>query len=99
MTVVGSGGVAIKKIHRTKKFEKDFKKLSSHYKELFANKLRDLLKNPRPPGLKFEKLKGYRRPDIFTIHLDGNYKASFEIEGDMVIFRTVGPHDKIDRSP
>ncbi len=99
MTVVGSGGVAIKRFDKTKKFEKDFKKLTPHYQSIFAAKLKDLLKDPRPPGLRFEKLQGYRRPDIYTIHLDGNYKASFEIQGDVAVFRTIGTHNKIDRSP
>jgi len=99
MTVVGSGGVVIKKVDKKNKFTRDFQKLTPHYQELFREKLKDLLKDPRPPGLRFEKLQGYRNPNIYTIHLDGNYKASFEIEGDTVIFRTVGPHNKIDRSP
>jgi plasmid maintenance system killer protein len=38
--------------------------------------------NPRPPGLRFEKLQGYRRPDIYTIHVTGNFKISMEIEGN-----------------
>lgn len=62
-------------------------------------KLRDLLKNPRPHGLAFEKLKGYKRPDIYTIHVTGNYKISFEIKGDLVILRRVSDHDTIDRKP
>lgn len=49
--------------------------------------------------LGFEKLKGYRRPDIYTIHIEGNYKASFEIIGSEAVFRRIGNHDKIDRAP
>ena len=60
-------------------------------------KLDDLLKNPRPPGLRFEKLKGYRRPNIYTIHDTGNYKTSLAIAGADARLRRVGPHNYIGR--
>ena len=62
-------------------------------------KLRELLENPRPPGLAFEKLKGYTRPNIYTIHITCNYKLSFEIEGSLAVLRRVACHNDIDRLP
>jgi hypothetical protein len=63
-------------------------------------KLEDLLKNPRPSGLAFEKLKGYANPSIYTVHITGNYKLSFEIiEGSLAFLRRVATHDEIDRAP
>jgi plasmid maintenance system killer protein len=61
--------------------------------------LEDLKKVPVPSGLKFEKLKGYNRPDIYTIHINGNYKISIEIKGDEAILRCVANHNEIDRAP
>jgi mRNA-degrading endonuclease RelE of RelBE toxin-antitoxin system len=75
------------------------KKLPHEIKQLVPEKLQDLLKNPFPAGLRFEKLKGYRRPDIYTIHITGNYKISFEIEGTLAKLRCVGNHNDIDRTP
>lgn len=99
MTQVGKGGVALAKLDYRRTFERDFKKLTAELQELVRKKLDDLLAEPRPPGLRFEKLKGYKRPDIYTIHITGNYKMSFEIEGDIAILRRVANHDKIDGSP
>jgi hypothetical protein len=58
-----------------------------------------LVKSPIPPGLGFEKLKGYSNPDIYTIHITGNYKASIEIGGGAAFLRRVASHDEIDRAP
>ena len=66
---------------------------------MLNGKLRDLLRNPMPPGLRFEKLQGYRNPSIYTIHVTGNYKASMEIDGDTATLRRVGTHNEIDRRP
>lgn len=52
-----------------------------------------------PPGLAFEKLKGYRNPDVYTIHVTGNYKISMSIYGQLAHLRRVADHGDIDRSP
>lgn len=99
MTRIGAGGVVITCVQRTTRFVRDYGKLTADLQALVDAKLRDLLANPRPPGLRFEKLKSYHRPDIYTIHVTGNYKISFEIAGDTAILRRVAPHDGIDRAP
>ncbi len=99
MTITGAGGVVITQIAFSEKFQKQFQKLPPEIQELVPKKLTDLKKQPFPAGLKFEKLKGYRRPDIYTIHVTGNYKISFEIIGNLAQLRCVGNHDTIDRSP
>ena len=99
MTITGAGGVIIQSIAFSEKFKKQFQKLPADIKDLIPKKLEDLKKQPLPAGLKFEKLKGYRRPDIYTIHITGNYKISLEIDGSVAKLRCVGNHDTIDRSP
>lgn len=99
MTHVGSGGVVVRRWRKGKTFHREYGKLTIEQKDLFEQKLQDLILPARPPGLRFEKLKGYSDPDLYTIHLDGNYKVSFEIDGDIADFRRIGPHDDIDRSP
>jgi len=99
MTQVGQGGVVIVGLQYLKTFKKDFSKLTPDYQNLVESKLKDILKNPRPSGLKFEKLKGYKNPDIYTIHVTGNYKISFAINGDEATLRRVGNHNYIDRTP
>ena len=89
----------IAQIQRTTRFVRDYGKLTLEQQALTDAKLRDLLANPRPPGLRFEKLKGYRRPDIYSVHVTGNYKISLEIRGDLATLRRVAPHNEIDRAP
>lgn len=99
MTIPGAGGVEITKISTTPKFDKQFKKLPPEIRKLVPKKLNDLTSNPMPSGLQFEKLKGYSRPDIYTIHITGNYKISLEIENGIAKLRCVGNHNEIDRLP
>ncbi|WP_160320676.1 hypothetical protein [Pseudomonas asplenii] len=76
-------------------------KLPEGIKAQAKQALKDLLKHPQPGYLKLEKLKGYKRPDIYTIHFTGNnsHKISFEMSSDKAIMRNVGTHKLIDRNP
>ena len=99
MTVVGSGGVVIQTIDYKTRFKKDLSKLDNVLRDTAIAKIEDLLKSPRPPGLAFEKLKGCRNPDIYTVHVTGNCKISMEIVGNQAILRRIANHDEIDRAP
>jgi len=99
MTQTGSGGVIVKTITPSKTFERQYKKLPQNIKDSLKDVFNDLLKNPRPLGLRFEKLKGYKKPDIYTVHITGNYKLSFELDGSDAKLRCVGNHNDIDRRP
>lgn len=102
MTIVGGGGLIIKGVDYDKSFEKELsrvKKLDPVLYERVGKTLQGLLKNPRPFGLRFEKLKGYNNPDVYTVHVTGNYKISFEIKNDIAILRRISNHNEIDRNP
>lgn len=99
MTVTGAGGVVLTALRPLKRFGKDFQKLDSALQDKVKGKLDDLLKDPRPPGLCFEKLKGHSNPDVYTVHVTGNYKISFEINGGIATLRRVSTHNEIDRQP
>ena len=99
MTEIGSGGIRIRKIFFPQQFKRDRRKLEPQLARRLDAKLRDLLRDPMPPGLRFEKLKGYNKPALYSFHVTGNYKVSLEIQGDTAILRRVGNHDEIDRRP
>jgi len=99
MTRIGAGGVTIVRWDVPPRFQRQYRKLTAQQQHLCDEKLRDLLRDPMPPGLRFEKLKGYRKPSLYTIHLDGNYKLSMEINDGTAILRNVGTHNAIDRGP
>lgn len=64
--MTGTGGVVIAEIDYTPRFRKDYRKLPESLRRLVQDKLRDLQRNPMPPGLRFEKLKGYRNPSLYS---------------------------------
>jgi mRNA-degrading endonuclease RelE of RelBE toxin-antitoxin system len=99
MTVTGAGGVKIEAWKKSKRFHRDYDKLDIEMRDLVDEKLQDLSKPILSSGLRFEKLKGYSNPDLYTIHITGNYKVSMEINGSCAFLRRVANHDEIDRAP
>jgi mRNA-degrading endonuclease RelE of RelBE toxin-antitoxin system len=99
VTEIGAGGVTITRWSKLKRFHKDYEKLTIEQRNLVDSKLQDLASNPRPAGLRFEKLQGYQNPSIYTIHVTGSFKISMEISGSIASLRRVGDHDDIDRAP
>lgn len=93
------GGVVIRTVNTKSKYTRRVKKLPPHIFEALKEKLKQLLDEEQVNGLRFEKLQGYRNPDIYTFHIDGNYKVSLEIDGDVATLRNVGVHNQIDRAP
>lgn len=99
MTIVGSGGVIIERVTYGSRFKKEYKKLSNGMQDEVNATIDSLMAENRPAGIRFEKLKGYANPNIFTVHVTGNYKLSFEINGSTAFLRRVGNHNEIDRAP
>jgi hypothetical protein len=96
MTVVGAGGVRISKWQKGRRFHRDYDKLTIELRDLTDIALQDLVKDPRPSCLRFEKLKGWE--GIYTAHITGNYKMSMELhDGSCAYLRRVANHDEIDR--
>jgi plasmid maintenance system killer protein len=99
LTEVGAGGVRVARWSKTKRFHKEYAKLTMELRDLVDGKLQDLTEYPMPPGLRFEKLKGHEKPDVYSVHITGNYKATMEITGSHAYLRRVATHDEIDRQP
>lgn len=105
MVEVGAGGIRFSRISYKKRFKKEYRRLDPQLQARVNEKLADLLSNPFPPGLRFEKLQGHSDPAVFTIHVDGNYKISLEAEnafdedGCEAVLRRVATHNEIDRRP
>jgi len=99
MTIVGSGGVCLQRIIPSDNFIKEYINLDVSLQKRTDTAIIKLLQTPMPPGIRFEKLKGYRNPDIYTIHVTGNFKISLEIDGDKAFLRRVATHNVIDSHP
>ncbi|MCL2076407.1 MAG: type II toxin-antitoxin system RelE/ParE family toxin [Betaproteobacteria bacterium] len=99
MTIVGAGGVSITSWRSLTRFDKEYRKLDPVVQGRVDKALSKLVQTPMPPGIDFEKLKGYQDPGIYTIHATGNFKVSFEIDGSEAVLRRVAVHDDIDLNP
>lgn len=91
----------IKHVEWLPRFKRDYKKLSPELQQATKNAIRDLLVDSIPGNRRFEKLRGYRDPSIYTIHVTSNHshKISFEINGDIALLRRISSHKEIDRVP
>ncbi len=96
--------LVIRKFDSLPRFKSDYQKLSPEIKQQTKEAIDQLIKIGSPPfprSLRFEKLSGYRNPNIYTIHVTPNHshKASFEMRGDVAVFRQIGTHKELDRAP
>lgn len=96
--------VVIRHFDALPRFKKDYDKLSPEIKHQAKEAINQLLQCGTPPfprSLNFEKLSGYKKPNIYTIHITPNHshKASFELRGDVAVFRQIGTHKELDRAP
>ena len=84
-----------------KSFQNSYSALSDEVKSAFKEAYRLLLQDPQPKKLRLEKLSGYKRPGIYTIHITANHshKLSFELVGTVAELRRIGTHKEIDRTP
>lgn len=82
-------------------FQNDYRGLSDDIKESFKERYKMLLDDPQPKKLRLEKLSGYKKPGIYTIHITPNHshKLSFELVGTVAVLRRIGTHKDIDRKP
>ncbi len=85
-------------------FENSYRRLTPDIKQQAKEAIKKLLscgKSPFPKSLCFEKMKGYKNPNIYAIHITPNnsHKASFEIIKNVAVFRQIGTHKELDRAP
>lgn len=95
--------LVIRKFDALPRFKNDYQKLPPDIKKQAKDAIDLLIKTGTPPfprSLRFEKLNGYKNPNVYTIHLTPNHshKASFELRGDVAVFRQVGTHKELDRT-
>lgn len=84
-----------------KSFQNSYKALSDDIKQAFKDAYPLLLEFPQPSKLRLHGLTGIRNPKVYTIDITTNHshKLSFELNGDIAVFRRIGTHKDIDRKP
>lgn len=80
----------------TPRFDREYTRLPQHIQARVDKQFALLLSDPRHPSLRIRKMKGWR--DIWEGHVTQNCCFTFNIVGDIYIFRRIGTHN-IYRKP
>ena len=80
-------------VNLSPRFQRSYKKLPSHLKTDFKEKIALFIENPYDPSLRTHKLKG-RLQESLAFRLSDGYRVLFEFSSPGVIdLLDVGPHD------
>ncbi len=72
------------------KFLKQFEKLPKEIRHIWVNKLELFEQNFRHPSLRTKKMKGHN--NIWELSITMDFRATFEVFDDKIIFRKIGDH-------
>jgi mRNA interferase RelE/StbE len=85
------------KISRTARFKRAWQELTGEEKELGRKALSNLATDLRYPALRVKKIQGTE--NIWEARVSRSLRATFELEGDMIILRNIGRHDETLERP
>jgi len=77
----------------SKRFQKDYKKLSKNIQKRTDIKLDFLLQDIRHPSLRIKKFRKYR--DIFELSITMQYRCLFSIKSNVCSLQRIGKHDEV----
>ena len=78
----------------TERFKKNFKDLPRSIQDRFDKKLDLFLANPRHPSLNIHRYLGFE--DVWEAYISKEYRFTFTVTKESIIFRNIGPHRIID---
>lgn len=77
----------------SEQFDQAYEKLTRDEKRTVRKAISLLGNNPRHPGLRIKKMEG--RKDTWEARPSKRLRMTFEMEGDIIVMRNVGEHDKV----
>lgn len=86
--------MTLKSFRRSKRFERNFKKLPQEIRDVFYNQLKKF-RNSHPnlhPSLRVKGVQGKKGIYEMTVTMD--IRATFEYTEDGILFRNIGDHDE-----
>lgn len=90
-------------IRRSDRFKDDYKALSPEIRLLVDKKLslliREFGKGKSHPSLRVKKIQGTNEPLIWEMSITMGVRATFSVEGNMIVLRRLGEHDKTLKRP
>ena len=81
------------KFKRSKIFKKMYQKLPEKIQLSFLEKGEFLKQDFRHPSLRSKKMKSYKNPEIWEFSISMNFRVTFEVRDDLIVFRKIGTHD------
>lgn len=81
----------------TDRFKKSYKQLSQEEKKTLHKKFLLMIKNPHHPSLRTKKVQG--TDNIFECSINMAVRMTWQYEGESIMLRVVGDHDKVFRNP
>jgi mRNA interferase RelE/StbE len=78
----------------TERFKKNFKALTHDVQTRFEEKLALFLENPKHPSLNIHRYSGFH--DVWEAYISKQYRFTFSVTKESIIFRNIGPHKIID---
>ena len=77
------------------RFARDYRKLSSELKPRVRHTLLQMEQNLRHPGLRVKRMQG--TADIWEARVTQSCRITFNLDGELILLRTVGDHDVLKR--
>jgi mRNA-degrading endonuclease RelE of RelBE toxin-antitoxin system len=85
------------RLQYTERFRRAFASLSERDAIRVEKALRLLASDPRYPGLRVKRIQG--TGGIWEARASDSIRITFEMEGDVLVLRMVGPHDATLNDP
>jgi mRNA interferase RelE/StbE len=85
------------RIEYTERFRRAYRALQGDDVRLVEKALRQLIADPRYPGLRVKKMQG--RQDVWEARASESLRLTFEMHGDVLLLRNVGAHDDTLSNP
>lgn len=82
---------------RTERFKKAYHRLPLEIQQRAKEKLLLLESNSRHPSLQVKKIQGIS--NVYEARISLNYRMTFQISGNEMILRNIGPHDSTLKLP
>jgi mRNA-degrading endonuclease RelE of RelBE toxin-antitoxin system len=82
----------------TKTFADDYQYLPHNIQLLVDKSLLLLADNPKHPSLRIKRVQGTREK-LFEGRVSRDYRFTFQIDANVYLLRTVGPHNHVLKSP
>jgi mRNA-degrading endonuclease RelE of RelBE toxin-antitoxin system len=79
------------RVQSTRRFDREYERLSGDLKDRTDRQIRLLSTNPNHPSLRLKKMQG--TDAVWEVRITRTYRVTLEVAGDLLILRRVGAHD------